>query len=199
MPDSDPVALRRRLRAARRAIGAAERDAAAVALDMTLARMGLPRPRSRIAAYQATDGEIDPCHVIRRALALGCLVYVPVITDLRRRRMHFAALPGRGSRRTAQGDVTRWLDLVLVPLVAFDAGGNRLGRGAGFYDRHFAFLRQRRAWRRPLLLGLGWELQRIARLPAGPRDVPLWGVVTERRTYGHATALLRAGPAGRDS
>jgi 5-formyltetrahydrofolate cyclo-ligase len=70
-----------------------------------------------------------------------------------------------------------------VPLVGFDADGNRLGMGAGFYDRHFAFLRHRRAWHRPLLIGLAFERQRVARLPAAAHDVPLWGVVTERGFY----------------
>ncbi len=187
MPDSDQAGLRRRLRAARRAVGAADRIAAAAAVDATLARMGLPRPGSRIAAYQAMDGEIDPAVVLRRALALGCQVHLPVITSFRRQRMRFGA--------PSEHDAARWLDLVLVPLVGFDADGNRLGMGAGFYDRHFSFLRHRSAWHRPLLIGLGFELQRVQRLPAKPRDVPLWGVVTERGVYGRAAALHCGKPA----
>ena len=191
MADNDQTALRRRLRAARRAVGAAERVAAAIAVDAALARLGLPRPRSRIAAFQATDGEIDPSVVIRRALALGCEVRLPVITSLRGRRMRFAPHPAATVHPRPDGDKGRWLDLVLVPLVGFDDEGNRRGMGAGFYDRHFAFLRHRSAWHRPLLLGLGFELQRVANLPPKPRDVPLWGVVTERGVHGRAAALMR--------
>lgn len=187
MPESDQAGLRRRLRAARRAVGAAERLAAAAAVDATLRGMGLPRPRSRIAVYQAMDGELDPAVVVRRALALGCEVHLPVITSWRRRRMRFGA--------PSEHDAARWFDLVLVPLVGFDDDGNRLGMGAGFYDRHFAFLRHRMAWHRPLLLGLGFELQRVARLPAKPRDVPLWGIVTERGVHGRAAARNRGKPA----
>ncbi len=186
MPDDPKAALRRQLRAARRALGKAERDAAAQAIDAALARLGLPRPRSRIAAYQAMDGEIDPSVILRRARAIGCQIHFPVITSLRGRRMRFAPLSDDRTATSAGPDAARWLDLVLVPLVGFDAQGNRLGMGAGFYDRHFAFLRHRRTWRRPLLLGLAFELQRVDRLPAKAHDLPLWGVVTERGTYGRA-------------
>jgi 5-formyltetrahydrofolate cyclo-ligase len=190
MPDGEKAILRRRLRSARRALGAADRAAAAAAVDTALARMGLPRPRSRIAAYQAMDGEIDPAVVIRRALAIGCEVYYPVITSLRGRRMRFATGGSDPRHAYVDGDIARWLNLVLVPLVAFDDQGNRLGMGAGFYDRHFAFLRHRRAWRRPLLIGLGFELQCVPALPATPHDVPLFGVVTERGVHGRAASRL---------
>ncbi|MDH4258938.1 MAG: 5-formyltetrahydrofolate cyclo-ligase [Gammaproteobacteria bacterium] len=195
MPESNQAGLRRSLRAARRALGTAQRLAAATAVDTSLARMGLPRPRSRIAAYRAMDGELDPVIVMRRALALGCEVHVPVVTSLRRRRMRFAAWPDEPPRPRADGDAARWFDLVLVPLVGFDDDGNRLGMGAGFYDRHFAFLRHRDAWHRPLLLGLAFEVQRLERLPAKSLDVPLWGVVTERAIHGRAATRIRRKPA----
>lgn len=182
MSECDRPALRRRLRAARRAVAPAERLAAAVAIDDILRRLGLPRPHSRIAAYRAMDGEVDPTIVLRRALALGCEVYLPLITDRRARRMRFAPLTGAGEP-AATGDNGRWLDLVLVPLVGFDRHGNRLGMGAGYYDRHFAFLRHRCAWRRPRLIGLAFDLQRLDRLRVSRRDVPLRGVVTERGFY----------------
>ena len=88
----------------------------------------------------------------------------------------------------------RWLDLVLVPLVGFDARGTRLGMGAGFYDRHFAFLRHRRTWHRPRLLGLAFDVQRVERLADAAHDVPLWGIVTERGIYGRAAShSMKAG------
>ncbi len=180
MTDDRP-ALRRRLRAARRAVPQSQRPSAAVAIDRALAGLGLPRPGTRISAFHPFDGEIDPSVAIRRARALGCRVYYPVITCLRARRMRFVEPGDAGDTIDA-----RWLDLVLMPLVGFDAHGNRLGMGAGFYDRKFAFLRHRRAWRRPLLLGIAFESQRMERFDAAPHDVPLWGVVTERAVYGRA-------------
>jgi 5-formyltetrahydrofolate cyclo-ligase len=177
------------LRAARRALGPADRRAAAVAVDAALARLGLPRPHTRIAAYQAIDGELDPSLVLRRAMALGCELHFPVVTNRRNPRMHFAPLTDAGELAAAgKACAARWLDLVLMPLVGFDRDGNRLGMGAGFYDRQFAFLRHRAAWRRPLLVGLAFEVQRLERLAPMAHDVALWGVVTERAVYGPAAA-----------
>jgi 5-formyltetrahydrofolate cyclo-ligase len=173
--------LRRRLRAARRAVPDADRPAAARAVDHALARLGLPRPGTRVSAFQPFDGEIDPSVILARARSLGCRVYFPVVTSLRRRRMRFVSTADRGAQESVS---PRWLDLVLVPLVGFDARGHRLGMGAGLYDRHFAFLRHRRAWRRPLLVGVAFEAQKVARLAEAAHDVQLDGVVTERGAYG---------------
>ena len=83
-----------------------------------------------------------------------CRIYLPRLTDLRRRRMQFVAAgrrhapqsPGNHGAGAAAAPVgTPDLDLVFVPLVGFDANGMRLGMGAGYYDRAFAFLRQRRS------------------------------------------------------
>ena len=180
MADDRP-ALRRRLRAARRAVPASERPTAAAAIDRALARLGLPRPGTRISAFHPFDGEIDPAIVLRRAARLGCRVYFPVVTSLRNRRMRFVASAEDPGRERID---PRWLDLVLVPLVGFDARGFRLGVGGGFYDRYFEFLRHRRAWRRPRLVGVAFEAQKVARLAEAPHDVLLDGVVTERGVYG---------------
>jgi 5-formyltetrahydrofolate cyclo-ligase len=197
MADGERPALRWRLRAARRAIAAAERPGAAAAVDAALRSLGLPRPGTRIAAYRAMDGEIDPAIVLGRASALGCQIHYPVITSLRSRRMRFATEGDAGDGVTPVVRSGHWLDLVLVPLVGFDARGNRLGMGGGFYDRHFAFLRNRRAWRRPLLIGLAFELQRVPRLYDAAHDVPLWGIVTERGIYGLAAAHARRAAGAR--
>jgi 5-formyltetrahydrofolate cyclo-ligase len=177
----DRHALRRRLRAARRAVPRSVRPAAAAAIDRALARLGLPKPGTRISAFHPFDGEIDPGVVLRRARALGCAVYFPVVTSLRARRMRFVApADDRGCATISP----RWLDLVLVPLVGFDPRGYRLGMGAGLYDRHFAFLRHRQTWRRPLLVGVAFEAQKVERLAEAEHDVQLDGVVTERDVYG---------------
>jgi len=190
MADDRP-ALRRRLRAARRAVPASERPVAAAAIDRALLRLGLPKPGMRISAFEPYDGEIDPGVILARARALGCQVYLPEITHMRRRKLRFVPEGNPGPNGALN---PRWLDLVLVPLVGFDARGYRLGVGGGFYDRHFAFLRHRRTWDRPLLLGVAFEVQRVDRFAEQEHDVPLWGVVTEKGTYGRAAEI--AGGAG---
>ena len=77
----------------------------------------------------------------------------------------------------------RQLDLLLVPLVAFDARGNRLGMGGGYYDRTLAYLGHRTHWRRPRVVGLAHALQRVDALPKNAWDIPVDGVITEREMH----------------
>jgi 5-formyltetrahydrofolate cyclo-ligase len=180
------------MRERRRALTAAERERAALAVCHHFLSLGLPRPGSRLAAYLPVGGELDPAPIIEYASRRGCRLYVPAVTSHRGHRMRFAPLGGalRPNRwgipePSAEASIDgRWLDLVLLPCVAFDDRGGRLGMGAGFYDRHFAFLRQRSAWRRPRLIGLAYAFQRVEPMAQRPWDVPLWGVVTDAGTFG---------------
>jgi 5-formyltetrahydrofolate cyclo-ligase len=79
-----------------------------------------------------------------------------------------------------QAMASRWLDLVFVPLVAFDATGTRLGLGAGFYDRALAWRHLRRSWRGPRLIGLAYSFQQVPAIAQQPHDVHLDAVVTDR-------------------
>lgn len=175
------------MRVRRRALPQAERERAALAACHHLLSLGLPRPGSRIGAYLPFGGELDPAPIVDYAMRRGCRVYVPAVTSRHLRHMRFAPLGGplRPNRfgipePSAAGSVDgRWLEVVLLPCVAFDERGGRLGMGAGYYDRHFAFLRHRHSWLRPRLLGLAYAFQRVEPLAARAWDVPLWGVVTD--------------------
>jgi 5-formyltetrahydrofolate cyclo-ligase len=152
----------------------------------------LLRAGCRVAVYFAYGHEADLEHVIALARRRRCALYLPVITDYRHSRMRFVRYevtsPMRANRygiaepdhRRAQIIPARHLDLVLLPLVGFDAHGQRLGSGAGFYDRSLHHLREGRRWRRPKLIGVGYECQRVARLQPDRWDVPLDGILTER-------------------
>ena len=121
--------------------------------------------------------------------------YLPVLSQRSRNRLCFApARPGMEFRSNRFGIPepvvpknalvrTQDLDLILVPLVAFDARGNRLGMGGGFYDHSLEFLRHRGYWRKPLVLGLAHEFQRVDTLKPDPWDVPLAGIVTDQTIY----------------
>ena len=187
-------AVRRELRAARRQIGRAERRAAAATLSRRLAALPAFGRATRIAAYWPTDGEIDPLPALTRAHAAGKACYLPVLCPLRDGYLHFApwrpgavlvpnryGIPEPACPRRAWL-APRMLDLVLLPLVGFDADGRRLGMGGGFYDRSFAFA-LRHAWRRPRLIGVAFAMQRIDRLPQRPWDVELDAVLTPQASY----------------
>jgi 5-formyltetrahydrofolate cyclo-ligase len=85
------------------------------------------------------------------------------------------------TRRTLR--TARELDFLLVPLVAFDNAGSRLGMGGGYYDRTLAYLRLRDHWRRPRVVGLAHSFQRVESLPRNAWDVPVDAVATERALH----------------
>jgi 5-formyltetrahydrofolate cyclo-ligase len=192
----DLAHLRSSMRQRRRSLSLAVRSKAAYAVAARMKSMPLLRKGRRIAVYKAIDGEIDLAPLIRYAQRVGCALYAPHIVDMRARRMEFVRLSwpvGMASTSVTRID-PRLLDVVFVPLVAFDVRGWRLGFGAGFYDRKFAFAR--RSFRhRPLLIGIGYEFQRTAPQKPQPWDVPLHAVVTERHIYRcrtHQTAIAAA-------
>lgn len=183
--------LRRSLRARRRAQSRYQRRAAANSLARNAPLAAVLGRYRRVACYLANDGELDPGPLMARMLAAGRHCYLPVLHSHRDQPLWFAPytpasvmtqnrfgiaeprVPATARLRAAE------LDVVLMPLVGFDDQGNRLGMGGGYYDRSLGFLGHRHRWRKPLLLGLGYEFQRLDRIAARAWDIPLDGVVTE--------------------
>ncbi|MFO1394777.1 MAG: 5-formyltetrahydrofolate cyclo-ligase [Steroidobacteraceae bacterium] len=190
---ADPErAERRRIRALRRSIPPAARAAAGRAIAGRLRRLGLARRGLRVAAYLAMPGEADLEAFLSAAAAADTRLCVPRVASRRRRTLEFVELvPGAPLRRGAYGIAEpavrgrrvrlREIDVVLVPMVAFDRDGHRLGMGAGYYDRALAPRRDRgRAFRRPKLVGVAYACQELASIRPRPWDVALDAVVTER-------------------
>ncbi len=187
-PVLDRTDLRQRLKRLRRAVPPAQRRAAALAVARHLRRTFILHPGLRIAVYAPLPSELDCGPVVRLARRHHCRIYLPRLTDLRRRRMRFVAADGP-MRRNHLGILepmhlrhlaARRLDLVFVPLVGFDAKGERLGMGAGYYDRAFHFLRHRHHWRHPRLIGLAYSFQQVAHIQGASHDVRLTAVITEK-------------------
>jgi 5-formyltetrahydrofolate cyclo-ligase len=185
-PDPARRQLRNELRAKRRALPDAARAQADRAILAHIRSLPEFRRARRVALFMAFDGEPSLAPLIESA-RLRKHLYVPVLRGM---TMTFAELlpsatlapnffgilePQLGAKIDA-----RKLDLVLTPLVGFDDHGVRIGVGRGYYDRCFRFLRHRAHWRRPKLLGVAYELQRVPPLVPSSWDVPLWGAVTER-------------------
>lgn len=185
-------ALRRQLRERRRALTPAEQRQAARALYRQLAQHPLFRRARHLALYLPNDGEIDPALLHREALRRGKRVYLPLLARWPRTRMLFQRVEsGETLRRNrfriaeprpqAHRQRKPWtLDLLLLPLVGFDARGGRLGMGGGFYDRALAYRLRHPNWQKPLLLGLAHACQQVDRLPLESWDVPLHATVSDR-------------------
>ena len=198
--------LRRMLRKARRALTPSEQRQAAHGLYRQLAQHPLFRRAKHISLYLPTDGEIDPRLLLRAAQRRGKATYLPVLSAWPRTKMVFQRvrpgdklLPNRfrilEPRVNARRQRKVWaLDLVLLPLVGFDDVGGRLGMGGGFYDRSLAYLARRQSWRKPTLLGLAHECQKVERLAQASWDVPLVGTVTDKQWYVAQTPLETAAP-----
>lgn len=195
----DPCELRQRLRELRRALSPAGRRQAALAVAHRLEDWPVWAGATHVAGYWACNGELDPAPLLERAWTAGRSVYLPVLDgdcSLCFAR-YFPGAPLRRNRfNIPEPEVppAEWLepsrlDLVLAPLVAFDPTGTRLGMGGGYYDRAFAFLRHPDCrGHRPVLLGLGYEFQRVAALVRQAWDVPLDAVVTEAALSVFSTA-----------
>ena len=198
--------LRRLLRNASRAITPSEQRQAAQGVYRQLAQHPLFRRAKHISLYLPTDGEIDPRWLLRAAQRRGKATYLPVLSAWPRTKMVFQRvrpgeklLPNRFRILEPRVNVRRqrkvWaLDLVLLPLVGFDDAGGRLGMGGGFYDRSLAYLARRQHWRKPTLLGLAHECQKVERLVQASWDVPLAGTVTDKQWYIAQASLEPATP-----
>ena len=183
---NDRRQLRRELRAKRRELPQSYRSIADRVIGSTIRRLPEFQRARHVAVFLSFDGEPSLNALAEHARRRGKRLYAPV---LRGHTMTFRELRTSGKLATnffgilepeLGGEIdARHLDLVLTPLVAFDDRGVRVGVGRGYYDRRFAFLRRRTRWRRPKLVGVAYELQRVPPLTANPWDVPLYGVVTE--------------------
>jgi len=179
--------IRRELRARRAALRPGERLAAADAVARQLAgQTGFLEP-GYVGGYWAVNGEL-PLHAVQLRLAPGQVWCLPIVqadgglrfgpwragdpTVANRYGIPEPALAPESTLAPEQ------LQLVLMPLLGFDRRGGRLGMGGGYYDRSFAFRRERPA--PPTLVGIGYACQEIPALDHQDWDVGLDAVVTER-------------------
>ncbi len=187
----DRQAIRRRNRERRRTLEPDDQRHRASALTAILTTNNLFLHSHRLAFYWPSDGELDPREVLAIAQAAGKRCYLPVLHPLQMGHLHFVdygpetvltcnrygiAEPDlRGVAPTPP-----WaLDIIFLPLVAFDRQGNRLGMGAGFYDRTLANI-GRSSSKKPALIGVAHAFQEVAQLTPCPWDVPLHGIATEK-------------------
>ena len=182
--------LRQQYRAARRSLPPYQQYAHAKKLCALLKRCPEFIHANSIASYLPNDGEIDPSFIHQLAWALGKRIYLPVPTQ--QKSLRFAPFTRHTQLVTGQWGIKQprcasriatqvSLDLILVPLVAFDSRGNRLGRGGGYYDRFLAS--SQHSQRGMKSLGLGHSLQQVETVPAEAWDITLNGIATPRQIF----------------
>jgi 5-formyltetrahydrofolate cyclo-ligase len=173
--------LRAQLRLRRHELAATHPDAGErAAAHLPPARLA---PFAVVAGYLPLGGEIDPWPTLRRLADAGARIALPVALDRRGPLIFRAYAPGDplepdAVKIPAPAGAAQTLvpDLVIAPLLAFDAEGHRLGQGAGHYDRTLQALRERGSvW----VIGLAYAGQRIERVPREPHDQPLDAILTE--------------------
>jgi len=182
-PEQLKAVLRRAAIARRDALPPAERMAAA----LSIAEQGLPvevTPGIVASGFSPLKSEISPLPLLRRLADAGASLALPVVAGrgqpLIMRAWSFGAplVSGVWGIREPPADAPELFpDILIVPLLAFDRRGHRIGYGAGYYDMTISDLR---AMKPVLAIGLAFAAQEIAAVPATPRDARLDLVLTER-------------------
>jgi len=141
-----------------------------------------------IACYLPMHDEVDTREIIERAWRANKRIYVPILRG--DAKMLFCEIDpetelernGFGLWEPTRGFLIepRQLDLVVTPTVAFDNDKNRIGMGGGYFDRCFSFLRHRKQWLHPKLIGVAFQCQEVEEIAPNPWDIPLYRIITDK-------------------
>lgn len=140
-----------------------------------------------VGCYLPMADEVDTRLIVETAWRANKRIFVPVLRG--KGQMFFCEL--RVETELVRSRFGIWepirgfliapgkLDIVVTPTVAFDDDGHRIGMGGGYFDRCFSFLRCRRLWIRPKLLGVAFHCQKVEKIAPNPWDIPLYRVITD--------------------
>ena len=167
----------------RKALSAAERKQAAEKVARGIAAR-LPSTPGLLAGYVSILGECDPLPALLAAHEKGWRLALPRVDEAQKTLSFHMWKPddplqaaAHGTRQPSERAQVVVPDVILVPLVAFDASLHRLGYGAGYYDKALA------THAGSLNYGLAYAFQKVEKLPIEAHDIGLHGVFTERETF----------------
>jgi 5-formyltetrahydrofolate cyclo-ligase len=181
--DAIKAELRREAIARRNAMQAETRAAAAEAIAARAFPV-VARPGTIVSGFMPIKSEINPLPLMKALTGQGARLALPVIAGrgaplvMRPWKLDEPLDRGQWGIREPKADAAEVEpDILLVPLLAFDRAGHRIGYGAGYYDLTIAALRERK----PIIaIGLAFAAQEVPAVPATPRDARLDLVLTER-------------------
>jgi 5-formyltetrahydrofolate cyclo-ligase len=181
--EASKAALRRAAAARRDALAAGERRAAAEIIAVREFPLAVSA-RTTVSGFMPLKSEINPMPLMRKLAERGARLALPVVAGRGKPLVMRAWLWGEpliegvwGIREPKADAAEVEPDILLVPLLAFDRTGHRIGYGAGYYDLTIAGLRKRKA---VTAVGLAFGAQEIPAVPATDRDARLDLVLTER-------------------
>jgi len=179
--------LRQDLRKKRSALSLQQRMNHDLAIQKHMLTLVQTQGARKIACYWPFNGEPDLIPLCRDLLDEGCEIALPVISENERGSMQFFSWQkdtqliknrfGIFEPTTNAPVRISEFDILIIPLVAYDLEGNRVGMGAGYYDRYLEALRTQQA---PLRVGAAYSLQELAAIERNKWDIPLHGIVNER-------------------
>src|SRR5262245_42113972 len=183
--------LRREMTARRDALPAAERQQAAETIAARDFPLAVP-PGAIVSGFMPLKSEINPLPLMRRLAGAGAKLALPVVAGkgqpLIMRAWSFGgplASGVWGIREPMPDAPAVDPDILIVPLLAFDRRGHRLGYGAGYYDMTLAALRAKKP---AVAVGIAYAAQEVDTVPITPRDVRLDLVLTEKETIDFRSA-----------
>lgn len=149
--------------------------------------------RNRFAFYFPVGNEVDLLELMYRAWSLRKKTFLPVLASFPKGNLwwieHTAStamylnrfgIPEPEHPPRARRTKLRSLDIIFMPLLGFDASGNRMGMGGGFYDRSLGKCYQAdKPWHRPIRMGVAYSWQQVDSIPVEQWDVPLDAIATE--------------------
>ncbi len=184
--------LRTRIKEKRSQLSSDNVDRLGEAIFRNILDSNILNDKKRIAIYYSVNNEVTTEQIIKHLWAENKELFLPIIKF--NQLMFGSYKSGDNLNNNKFGipePVTRTedliaadiLDLVIVPLVAFDSNCNRLGMGGGYYDRALAFKQTSSKTHSPLLIGLAYELQKVNALEINSWDIPMDGIISETKTY----------------
>lgn len=187
--------IRQIMRAKRAKLSLAQQQQAAAQVATKIIQSQIFKTSQNIACYMAKGAELNVQPIITEVWHSNKHCYLPIVRFDKSGFLHFVEyladdklIPNRFGilePKLQQEKLisARDLDLVIVPLIAFDLQGNRIGTGGGYYDHTFAFLNDEPDLKKPLLLGVAYACQQLPQIDSQPWDVKMQRVMTEKEIY----------------
>lgn len=184
---------RQRLRKQRRDLTSVQQRHHGEQVKRHLKKLSCFQKAKVVAVYRDADGELSTDAIIKACRQMNKQLLLPVLHPFMHGHLMFRQWPVNARMKLNRYGIdepascydvidARAIDLVIVPLVAFDENCYRMGMGGGYYDRTFSF-RHINSWRKPKLIGVAHELQRVDKINIESWDIAMDAVITESKIY----------------